>query len=169
MTLCIEQIDVTEESWIDLFPCEDVIYLTPDASEGLWCALLFSLNYWFPASMFAWHNKHQNSLTFISHFSFRGSKRRQGLHSWRSGRWEHSKGWCYIAIQFTQQAHTLFSDDNWFIQTVKANLTDCSELNLSANWDLSGKCTVLHFTICECWCSILGLLHELDMWWFIKA
>ncbi|GAA6079704.1 tRNA methyltransferase 10 homolog B isoform X2 [Tachysurus ichikawai] len=28
-------IDVTEESWIDLFPSEDIIYLTPDASEAL--------------------------------------------------------------------------------------------------------------------------------------
>ncbi|XP_053485520.1 tRNA methyltransferase 10 homolog B isoform X2 [Ictalurus furcatus] len=28
-------IDVTEESWIELFPCEDIIYLTPDASEAL--------------------------------------------------------------------------------------------------------------------------------------
>ncbi|KAB5579108.1 hypothetical protein PHYPO_G00190950 [Pangasianodon hypophthalmus] len=28
-------IDITAESWIDLFPCEDVIYLTPDASEAL--------------------------------------------------------------------------------------------------------------------------------------
>ncbi|XP_027033969.1 tRNA methyltransferase 10 homolog B isoform X2 [Tachysurus fulvidraco] len=28
-------IDVTEESWIDLFPTEDIIYLTPDASEAL--------------------------------------------------------------------------------------------------------------------------------------
>uniref|UniRef100_A0A672LZ01 tRNA (guanine(9)-N(1))-methyltransferase n=1 Tax=Sinocyclocheilus grahami TaxID=75366 RepID=A0A672LZ01_SINGR len=28
-------IDVTEESWFHLFPSEDVIYLTPDASEAL--------------------------------------------------------------------------------------------------------------------------------------
>ncbi|KAI4886306.1 hypothetical protein NFI96_016724 [Prochilodus magdalenae] len=28
-------IDVTEESWIDLFPSEDIIYLSPDASEAL--------------------------------------------------------------------------------------------------------------------------------------
>ncbi|XP_036417243.1 tRNA methyltransferase 10 homolog B [Colossoma macropomum] len=28
-------IDVTEESWIELFPSEDIIYLTPDASEAL--------------------------------------------------------------------------------------------------------------------------------------
>ncbi|XP_072544857.1 tRNA methyltransferase 10 homolog B [Salminus brasiliensis] len=28
-------IDVTEESWIDLFPSQDIIYLTPDASEAL--------------------------------------------------------------------------------------------------------------------------------------
>ncbi|XP_066538015.1 tRNA methyltransferase 10 homolog B [Hoplias malabaricus] len=28
-------IDVTEESWIDLFPSEDVVFLTPDASEAL--------------------------------------------------------------------------------------------------------------------------------------
>lgn len=32
--LWIPQIDVTEESWFHLFPSEDVIYLTPDASEG---------------------------------------------------------------------------------------------------------------------------------------
>ncbi|XP_053359755.1 tRNA methyltransferase 10 homolog B isoform X2 [Clarias gariepinus] len=28
-------IDVTEESWTELFPSEDIIYLTPDASEAL--------------------------------------------------------------------------------------------------------------------------------------
>uniref|UniRef100_A0A3B1JE32 tRNA methyltransferase 10 homolog B n=1 Tax=Astyanax mexicanus TaxID=7994 RepID=A0A3B1JE32_ASTMX len=28
-------IDVTEESWIDLFPSQDIVYLSPDASEAL--------------------------------------------------------------------------------------------------------------------------------------
>ncbi|XP_062849438.1 tRNA methyltransferase 10 homolog B [Trichomycterus rosablanca] len=28
-------IDITDESWIDLFPCADVVYLTPDAPEAL--------------------------------------------------------------------------------------------------------------------------------------
>lgn len=35
MMLCLEQIDVIDENWIDLFPCDDVVYLTPDANEGL--------------------------------------------------------------------------------------------------------------------------------------
>ncbi|XP_050972134.1 tRNA methyltransferase 10 homolog B isoform X3 [Labeo rohita] len=34
-TCLINRIDVTEESWFHLFPSEDVIYLTPDASEAL--------------------------------------------------------------------------------------------------------------------------------------
>lgn len=35
VTLFIKQIEITEESWIDLFPSEDIIYLTPDANEAL--------------------------------------------------------------------------------------------------------------------------------------
>ncbi len=31
------QMDITEESCLDLFPPETVIYLTPDAEEGLIC------------------------------------------------------------------------------------------------------------------------------------
>lgn len=31
---CVIQIDITEDSFLDLFPQESVIYLTPDAEQG---------------------------------------------------------------------------------------------------------------------------------------
>ncbi|XP_067409570.1 tRNA methyltransferase 10 homolog B isoform X3 [Emydura macquarii macquarii] len=50
--------DTTQESYLDLFPLETIVYLTPDSENGLDSALQYELRIWSTTPGTGWHLQH---------------------------------------------------------------------------------------------------------------